>query len=492
MHRLSGSDTHNLRMETPEQPMTGCGLFMLNTSTMPGGYSFETFRDKLSGQIVALPEFRMKLADSVLNLDTPVWVDDPHFDLDYHLHRVELPAPGGPRELSELAGRLVAERMDRDRPVWDMWVIEGLVRADPGLEANVAVILRMQHVLADGETALDIFSRLCSTEADPPPPEAIDGVGTVSKWQIVLGGLVRFACRPWHLVATILPALVAVLLNARKVRRSARGKAAPRAFVRMPSAPRTPFNGNVTKSRTAAYVQLNLADAKAVKDRFGVTVNDVMLAVVSGALRQYLLDRAALPQAGLLAVMPVAVLDAARPGRNKLAIRLTNLHSEMSEPAERLEAIAEMTSLAKQHSSATGSALLQDWLQFAPGLLAIGMRFYKWSGLTKRRPAYNLSVSNVRGPETESYLLGATISGRYAFGPVVHGCGLDVIVMSLNGKLDIGLVSCSDLLPDLWDLANGLPASLSELRAAAELTTAGLTTTTPTHRQADHAPGATP
>jgi hypothetical protein len=163
------------------------------------------------------------------------------------------------------------------------------------------------------------------------------------------------------------------------------------------------------------------------------------------------------------------------------------LHSEISEPAERLEAIAEMTSLAKQQSSATGSALLQDWLQFAPGLLAIGMRFYKLTGLTKRRPAYNLSVSNVRGPETESYLLGASITGRYAFGPVVHGCGLDVIVMSLNGKLDIGLVSCSDLLPDLWDLADGLPASLSELQAAA-----GLTTAMPTHRRADHRQGATP
>ena len=170
MHRLSGTDTNHLRMETPEQPMTACGMFMLDTSTMPSGYSFEAFRDKLSGQIAALPEFRMKLADSALNLDNPVWVDDPSFELDHHLHRVELPAPGGPRELSELAARLVAERMDRDRPVWDMWVVEGLVDADPGLKANVAVILRMQHVLADGPTALNIFSRLCSTQSDPAPP----------------------------------------------------------------------------------------------------------------------------------------------------------------------------------------------------------------------------------------------------------------------------------------------------------------------------------
>ncbi|MGA7055521.1 MAG: wax ester/triacylglycerol synthase family O-acyltransferase [Mycobacterium sp.] len=465
MHRLSGSDTHNLRMETPEQPMTGCGMFMLDTSTMRGGYSFEAFRDKLCGQIVALPELRMKLADSVLNLDTPVWVDDPYFDLDHHLNRVELRAPGGPRELSELAGRLVAERMDRDRPVWDTWVVEGLVGADPGLKANVAVIFRMQHALADGETFLDIFGRLCSTEADPPPPEAMDGVGTVSKRRIVLDGLARFACRPWHLVTTLLSALVALLFDARTVRRSARGKTVPGWFGRMPSAPRTPFNGNVTKGRTTAYVQLNLTDIKAVKDRFGVTVNDVMLAVVSGALRQFLLDRSALPQTGLLALMPVAVFDAARTGRNQLAFRLTNLHSDMADPAERLEAIAEMTSLAKQHSSAVRSTLLQDWLQFAPSLLAIGMRFYRWSRLSERRPVYNVSVSNVRVPETQGYLLGATITGRYGFGPVVHGCGLDVVMGSHNDKLDIGLVSCSDLLPDLWDLADGLPAALSELQA---------------------------
>jgi len=466
MHRLSGTDTHNLRMETPEQPMTACGMFMLDTSTMPGGYSFEAFRDKLSGQIAALPEFRMKLADSALNLDNPVWVDDPDFELDNHLHRIELPAPGGPQELSELAARLVAERMDRDRPVWDMWVVEGLVDADPGLKANVAVILRMQHVLADGPTALNIFSRLCSTEADPPPPEPIAGVGTVSKRRIVLDGLVRFACKPWYLTKTLWSALVAVLFDVRKLRRSAGGKSVPGWF-RMPNAPRTPFNGNITNSRTAAYVQLNLTDVKAVKDRFGVTVNDVMLAVLSGALRRFLLDRNALPQAALLTMMPVAVSDPARASRNQFAIRMTSLHSDMADPAERIVAIAEMSSLAKQHTSAIGASLLQDWLQCIPGLLAIGGRFYKWSGFSERRPVYNLGMSNVRGAETQEYLLGAAITGRYAFGPIVHGCGLQTVVMSLNGKLDVGLVCCPDLVPDLWDLADGIPAALRELQTAA-------------------------
>jgi diacylglycerol O-acyltransferase len=366
-----------------------------------------------------------------------------------------------------VAARLVGERMDRDRPVWDMWVVEGLVDADPGSEANVAVILRMQHVLADGPTALNIFSRLCSTEADPPPPEPVAGVGTVSKRRIVLDGLVQFVCKPWYLIKTLLSALVAVLFKARKVRRSAGGKTVPGWFGRMPNAPRTPFNGNVTKSRAAAYVQLNLTDVKVVKDRFGVTVNDVMLAVLSGALRRFLVDRNALPQAGLVAMMPVAVSDPARASRNQFAIRVTGLHSDIADPAERIEAIAEMSSLAKQHTSAVGGSLLQDWLQCVPGLLAIGARFYKWSGLSERRPVYNLGISNVRGAETQEYLLGAAITGRYAFGPVVHGCGLQMVVMSLNGKLDIGLVCCPDLVPDLWDLADGIPAALLELQTAA-------------------------
>jgi diacylglycerol O-acyltransferase / wax synthase len=467
MHRLSGFDASMLHFETPTQPMTGCGMFMLDTSTMPGGYSFGAFRDKLSGQIVALPEFRMKLADSVLNLDNPVWVDDPDFDLDNHLHRVELPAPGGPRELSELAARLVAERMDRGRPVWDMWVVEGLVDADPGLTANVAVMLRMQHVLADGETALDMFARLCSTEVDPPAPAAIRGVGTVSTRQLVLDGLVQSARRPWQLVTALLAAVVALLANARKARRSARAKTATGWLGRLPGAPRTPLNGKLTGGRTAAYVQLELTDVKAIKERFGVTVNDVMLAVVSGAVRRFLLDRAALPRAGLLAWMPVAVLDAAHAGRNQLAIRLTNLHSEMADPAERLKAIAEATSLAKQHNSSIGSALLQAWMQYAPRLLSIGVRIYKWTGLSELRPAYHLSVSNVRGPETQGYLLGAAITGRYAFGPIINGGGIDVVVMSLNGELDIGLVSCTDVVPDLWELADGLGTALRELQAAA-------------------------
>lgn len=456
IHRLSGFDASLLHLESPSQPMTGCALWELDTSTMPGGYSFANFRATLSQRLVAVPEFRMKMADSALNLDTPVWVEDPDFDLDRHLHRVELPAPGSSDELSALVGRLIAEQIDRSRPLWGMWVIEGLSGNDSRISGRVAVMHRMHHVLADGTTANDILSRLCSTEADPAPPEPIEGVGTLSQRQIVVDGLVRFARRPWYLLKVLLTTIAGAITT---IRRNARGQTMTGLF----NAPRTMFNGTVTSRRTVAYVQLDLDDVKAVKNKFGVTFNDVMLALVSSAVRRFLLDRSALPQATLAAAMPVSIFQSNRASRNQLSAMISSLCTDVADPVARLRAIAAASSVAKDHVSAVGPSLGLDWTQFAPRLLEVGWRIYRWSGLSDRRPIYNLTLSNVPGPQVQCYLMGAKVKASYKFGPVFHGAGLNVTVMSLNGKVDVGLVSCTDLLPDLWELADGLPIALKEL-----------------------------
>ena len=457
IHRLSGSDACMLHLEAPSQSLNGCGIWELDTSTIPGGYSFASFREKLSTRMAVMPEFRMKLADSVLNLDTPVWIDDPDFDLDHHLHHVELPKPGGRRELSELVGCVMAERTDLSRPLWDMWVVEGLSDDDSDFNGPVAVILRFHHVLGDGVAVRDMLARLCSTEVDPPAPEAVDGVGTFSTRQIVLEGLHRFAHRPWFAATKVLPATVIAVV--RTILRILRGQAMSGAFL----APPTPFNGNITKPRTAAFVQLDLADVKSVKDRFGVTLNDVMLALVSGGLRRLLLDRAALPKPPLVAMVPVSAFDANRPSRNQVSLMFSRLHTDLADPAARLKATAAASSVAKEHSSAIGPTLMQDWLDCAPGLFGLVMRLYSWSKLSGRRPMCNVIVSNIRRPNVQYYLLGAAVRARYAFAPVFHGAGLSIDVMTLSGKLTVGLISCSDLLPDLWDLADGLPHALEEL-----------------------------
>jgi diacylglycerol O-acyltransferase / wax synthase len=446
-----------LHLDTPSQSLNGCGIWELDTSTMPGGYSFGSFREKLSARMAVMPEFRMKLADGVLNLDTPVWIDDPDFDIDHHLHHIELAVPGGRRELSELVGCVMAEQTDFSRPLWDLWVIEGLSDDDPDFNGPVAIILRFHHVLGDGVAVRDMLARLCSTEVDPPAPEFVDGVGTPSARQIALDGLHRFARRPWFAVTKVLPATVLAVV--RTIRRILRGQAMSGAFL----APPTPFNGNITKPRSAAFVQLDVAEVTNIKDRFGVTLNDVMLALVSGALRRLLLDRGALPQPPLVAMVPVSAFDANRRSRNQVSLMFSRLHTDLADPVARLKATAAASSVAKEHSSAIGPTLMQDWLNCAPGLFGLVMRFYSWSKLSGRHPMCNVIISNVQRPNVQYYLLGATVRARYAFAPVFHGAGLSIDVMTLSGKLTVGLVSCSDLLPDLWDVAAGLTLALEEL-----------------------------
>ncbi|MFZ0904936.1 MAG: wax ester/triacylglycerol synthase domain-containing protein, partial [Mycobacterium sp.] len=175
MYRLSGFDAGLLSFESRLQPMNACTLVELDPSTMPGGYSFERFRDNLSVRIKAVPELRAKLADSALNLDTPVWVEDRDFDLDRHLHVVTLSRPGDQYELSDVVGRLAAVPLDRSLPLWDMWVLQGTADDEP--HQHVAVLFRVHHVLMDGVTGRDLWSRLRTTQADPPLPEPVDGIG---------------------------------------------------------------------------------------------------------------------------------------------------------------------------------------------------------------------------------------------------------------------------------------------------------------------------
>lgn len=457
MHRLSGLDAALLSMESLAGPLTTGSLWQVDWATVPGGYSFEGFRDRLSERIPALPEFRMKLADSAFNLDTPVWVDDPDFDLDRHVHRVHVPAPGTRTELRALIADLLVQKMDRNRPLWDIWVIEGL-SATAEFSAGVAVMHRFHHALVDGSTAFDIFSRLCGTEPDTPPPPPRDGVGTATGSEIALGGFLRFVTRPWRFVTTVVPA--AITMTIRTIRLAATSRAT-RESMRVP---RTPFTGNVSEHRSVSYSQLDLADVRSVRDRFGGTVNDVVLAVVSGALRRLLVDLDALPTAPLIAAMPVLV-ESNRDTRNNLSGTRCPLHTHIADPGERLQAIVSASAVAKSRHSEVSPTIMLDLCDFAPGMLGLGMRLFRWSGLSDRRSIYNLTVSNVRPPEQDCYLAGAAVRSRYPFGPVFNGAGLCITVNSLNGKLNFGLTACGEKLPpsELEKLADGLHLALAEL-----------------------------
>jgi WS/DGAT/MGAT family acyltransferase len=461
LQRLSGLDASFLYLETPTQPLHVCSVLELDASTIPGGYSFERLRDELALRITAIPTFREKLANSFLNLDHPVWVEDEHFDVERHLHRIGLPAPGGRAELAEVCGHLAALPLDRRHPLWEMWAIEGLGGTDARKGGRMAILTKVHHAAVDGVTGANLMSQLCSVQPDAPPPVPVPGSADVNPLRIALGGLGRFVSRPISLATNVIPETVTTVVES--VRRAAGGRSMASPF----GAPRTPFNASITAHRNVAFAQLDFTDIKKVKDHFGVKVNDVVMALVSGVLRKYLLDRGELPEASLVAMVPVSVHDRSdRPGRNQVSGMFASLETQIDDAGERLQAIARDNTNAKEHSAAIGATLLQDWSQFAgPAIFGMAMRVYARSRLTES-PVHNLVVSNVPGPQIPLYFLGAEVDAMYPLGPIFHGAGLNITVMSLNGTLNVGLISCPELLPDLAEMAADFASGMKELLAA--------------------------
>jgi diacylglycerol O-acyltransferase len=462
MERLSGLDASFLYIESPTQPLHVCSILELDTSTVPGGYTFDRLRDELALRIAAIPEFRAKLADSQLNLDYPVWVDDDAFDLDRHLLRIGLPSPGGRRELAEICGHIASTPLDRSRPLWEMWVIEGVADTDPREGGLLAVMTKVHHAAVDGVTGANLLSQLCTVEPDVPAPERVEGPGKAGPLQIAASGLVRFASRPWQL-ANVMPTTVATIVKTVRRARTGLTMAAPFA------GPPTRFNASVTADRNVALAQLDLDDIKKVKDHFKVTVNDVVMALCAAVLRWFLGDHDELPARSLVAMVPVSVHGKSdRPGHNQLSGMFCKLETHIGDPAERLQAIARADAAAKNHSSVISPTLLQDWAQLAArAVFGAVFRLVADSPLIGN-PVHNLIISNVPGPQAQLYFLGCEVEAMYPLGPLFHGCGLNVTAMSLNGKLNVGVISCPDLLPDLWRLVDDFDVALEELLECAD------------------------
>ncbi|TAM63292.1 wax ester/triacylglycerol synthase family O-acyltransferase [Mycobacterium sp.] len=457
MQRLSGLDAFFLYLESPTQPLNVCCVLELDPTTTPGGYSFARFREALAARVDAVPEFRLKLADNQLNFDHPVWVDDDRFELARHLHRVALPSPGGPQELAEICGHVAGLALDRDRPLWEMWVIEGLHGGDA-----LSVIVKAHHAVVDGVGGANLLAQLCSNAPDAPPPEPAARTGAANPLQIAASGLIGAALRPWRL-ARVVPATALTLAQTVLRARSGRTMAAPFA------APPTAFNGRFTRRRNIALTSVDLDDVKTVKQRFGVTVNDVVTAMCAGALRQFFSDRDALPHIPMVASVPVSVRGkSARPGRNQTTWMLCRLETHIDDPVERLTNIATGNAAAKDHAAAMGPTLLQDWTQVAgQSMFGAAMKLLPRIPLPEK-PPHNLVMSNVAGPQHQLYFLGCRLDTMYPLGPIIAGAGLNITVMSLGGRLGVGIISCPDLVPDLWDLAEAFPVALKELMNSTE------------------------
>jgi WS/DGAT/MGAT family acyltransferase len=446
--RLSGLDTSFLHMER-----AGAHMHVASTSIFEGEPpTHEEFRNHIASRLHLVPRFRQKLRFVPLDQGRPVWVDDPHLNLDYHVRQTALPAPGSEEQLRNLAARTFSQQLDRSKPLWELWLVEGL-RDD-----RFAIIGKSHHALVDGISGVDITTVLF--DLDPEPRGA---PGSAPPW------LARPEPTDMKLLGDALKErLTSPAEIVRGVRHALRG---PRQVLRSVghtskmlgagmSAPSTVFNVEIGPHRRFAITQTDLAELKRVKDAHGGTVNDVILSIVAGGIGKYLRARGHDTEGmELRALVPVSVRATEQRGAlgNRISAMMAPLPVWCEDPVERLQVVTGSMGDLKSSGQAVGAEILTRITDFAPTTIA--------SQAARLQPAqrfFNLVVTNVPGPQFPLYVLGRKMESIFPMVPLARRQALCVGIMSYNGQVNFGLVGDYDAMADLDSFALDLEAATEE------------------------------
>jgi WS/DGAT/MGAT family acyltransferase len=463
MQRLTGLDATFLYMETPHNLMHVASVCVFDPSTVPGGYSFEKVRQLVHERLPLLPPFRRRLVEIPFQLHHPLWIEDPDFDLDYHLRRAALPSPGGEDELAAFATEVMSRPLHRDRPLWEMYVIEGLA------DGRIAAVTKTHHAAIDGVSGAELTVNLLDLTAEPTPPAGPDTWTpdrVPTDLELVTYALQSLARQPLAALKTIRRTLETAITLRRRNRQP--DVVPPPGFF---DAPKTFLNQPITPHRKIAFARVTLDEIQQIKQLAGATVNDVVLAVCSGALRRYLAHHGEEPEKSLVALVPVSVRTEDQKGTmgNKVSGMLVSLASDVEDPVERLRAITEATRRAKDQDKAIGADALVDWTEFmAPAVANRAARLLSSTVVSDRmRPLFNVTISNVPGPPFPLYSAGSRMEAIYPLGPITDGMSLNITVMSYLGTVFFGVIGCREVTPDIDRLSHWLTESADELLKAA-------------------------
>ena len=478
MQQLTGLDASFLALETPTTTGHVGGLSLLDPAGAPRPLNLARLTEVMAERIPLVPVLRRKLLNVPLGLDQPYWVDDPDFDIEYHVREIALPRPGSDAQLTEQVSRLHARPLDRSRPLWEIYLITGLARR------RAAVYTKIHHAAIDGVSGTELLTVLLDLTPggrEVPAAKPFRPVRPPGPATLAVLAAARLAWRPVQtaqvaaelvrVLPSMTPAVSAIVGGMLGLGRGDGG-----VISTMPGrAPATPFNKPITPHRRFASRSVDLDSVKAVKKAFGVSVNDVVMAMCAGALRRWLADHDALPGPPLIAMIPVSVRDPDSKGAlgNKVSAMLAKLPTHMTEPSRRLEIVHAATKIAKAQQAAIPQGLVDQISDFAlPALTARAARVVFATGLLHRLPPFNLCISNVPGPNVPVYLCGARLLAHYPMSVVTDGQGLNITVVGYLGQLHFGLVSCRELVPDIDDLAGYLVDELQLLLKAAGQRTA--------------------
>ena len=457
--RLNGVDALMLYSETSEIHMHTLKIGVLDVSGVEDGFSFELFRRVAHPRLLALPPLRFQLVDIPLKLHHPMWVQNADIDLDYHLRQVRVPAPGGRRELDQLIGEIASTPLDRSRPLWEMYVAEGLA------ENRIAIIHKVHHVLADGVASANQMALAIR----PHEPADVPALNSAAQ-PLTRGELLRAATRDHVELIRKLPRLVReTATGVSRVRRRSKERGAHPDLARNFAPPQCFINHRVTPGRRFATAPLALSDVKETAKHLGVTLNDVVLAMSAGALRRLLLRYDGHADAPLIAGVPVSYNTSPdRLDGNEFTYLTPSLPVQIEDPLQRVELTSMATKIAKENHHLLGPTLLPAWLSYLPPALA--PRFFRTQARrVESASVMNLTISNVPGPRERGHIEGATVSEIYSVGPVVAGSGLNITVWSYVDQLAISVLTDDVTLVDPHEATDAMIDAFIEIRRAAGL-----------------------
>ena len=467
--QLTGLDALFAYAETPRTPMHigACAIYDPSTAH-DGKVRFKDILGFVEERLHRAKTFRQKLKQVPLGYDPPYWIDDADFDIEYHIRHIALPHPGDWRQLCIQVARLHARSLDLSKPLWEFTVIEGLDNIPNVPKGSYAIVSKIHHCAIDGASGVDISEAIHSLDADAAVTEEVDPWTPgrePGSLELMARANFNNAVKPFHAVNVMRRIAPGALKFATGI---------TSGEIRLLGArpPRTRFNGTVSGHRVVEGVAFDLNDIKTIRQRIpGVTVNDVMLAIVGGGLRHYLKSKDELPQESLIAMAPVSVRAKNEKGAlgNEVSALSIPLGSHIKDPLARLHFTHDSAKNQKAMSNAVGAREMSEMSKLAPAMISgVSTRLYSRLGLANRlSPMFNTVVTNVPGPQVPLYMAGARMVSSYGLGPVMDSMGLFHAVTSYCGEIDISVTACREMLPDPAFYKECLQKSFDELLEAA-------------------------